>query len=160
MSTQPTLEQRLDMIESRAAIQDLVSSYAHGHDRHDIDLLMSVWHDDAEYLMGDLFGDHRGLQEIRHACEGLIWKHVPETWHFTTNLLLKVDGDHASAIALCDCHGTEVNGRAIVLACTYHDDYERRVGRWAIARRRLEFHYITGWQQGWGLGKENHFRTA
>ncbi len=43
---------------------------------------------------------------------------------------------------------------------THHDDYERRVGRWAIARRRLEFHYITGWQQGWGLGKENHFRTA
>ncbi|ABM97346.1 nuclear transport factor 2 family protein [Methylibium petroleiphilum] len=151
-----TAEQRLDVLESKDAIRDLVSGYALGWDRHDVNLLLSVFHEDAEYLMPGLFGDFRGADEIRRVYDQVVVA-IPETWHFTTNLLLKVDGDRATGISEVNMHGTEASGRPIILAATYLDEFQRRAGRWAISRRMVETHYVTGLLQGWGLTKESKF---
>lgn len=157
-TTELSLEERLDRIESRTAIGDLVSSYAHGIDKRDIDRFMSVWHEGAEYLLGEVFGDFRGLDEIRRACEEVLWNGVPDTWHITTNHLVELDGDRATGMADVDCAATDHNGRPILIGASYYDEYERRDGRWGIVRRRADIHYLTGLLEGWGLSRESKMR--
>ncbi|EWS53970.1 MULTISPECIES: nuclear transport factor 2 family protein [unclassified Methylibium] len=151
-----SLEQRTDVIESKLAIQELVYGYALAWDRRDVNHLLSIFHEDADYLMPGLFGEYHGWTEIRRAYDEINVA-VPDTWHFTTNLIVKVDGDRATGISEANVHATEANGRAIRLAVAYLDNYERRAGRWAISRRMVETHYITGLLQAWGLSKESKF---
>ncbi len=46
-ATATDLEARLDQVESRFAIEDLIASYAKGFDTEDPELLHSIWHDDC-----------------------------------------------------------------------------------------------------------------
>jgi SnoaL-like domain len=52
-SPQRSTEDRLDEIESRFAIADLVARYCEGTDTPDVEVFMSVWHDDAVSLLPD-----------------------------------------------------------------------------------------------------------
>lgn len=155
-----SVEQRLDLIESRNAINDLISSYAHGMDKRDIDRFMSIWHEGAEYLLGDPFEYFYGLDEILRACTEVIWGGCPDTWHITTNRLITIDGDAATGMADVDCAGTDASGRPILIGASYFDEYERREGRWGIVRRRADIHYLTGLLEGWGLTPESKMRPA
>ena len=46
------LERRIDEIESRNAMRDLVSNYCHGFDRRDWDCFIGIWHEDAVWDIG------------------------------------------------------------------------------------------------------------
>ena len=139
------LEDRIDRMESRWAMRDLVSNYCHGVDKHDIDLFMSIWHDDAVWRIGPPFGDFYGAPEVRRALEDVIWPAWRETHHWTTNLTLTFDGPDA-AHGVCDvnCNGATPDDVMQVVSATYTDRFERRSGRWAIAERDVVIHYFSG----------------
>ena len=93
-------------MESRWALRDLVSNYCHGVDKHDIDLFMSIWHDDAVWKIGPPFGDFYGAADIRHALVDVIWPAWRETHHWTTNLTVSFDGpDSARGVCDVNCNG-------------------------------------------------------
>lgn len=138
-----SLEQRIDELESRAAITDILAGYCEGTDRRDIDRFMSIWHDDAEYLIPGGRGDFHGTDGIRRSQEviGKVWK---ETYHWTTNHTAHFqDADRATgrsdAFALC----VHPDGRISWVSCTYHDVYERRSGSWKLARRLVERYFVS-----------------
>lgn len=155
---EPDLARRVAALEDRAAIAALVSNYCHGVDKRDERRFLSIWHADAAWRIGEPFGDFKGIDEIRHALVDLIWPALPETHHFTTNLVVELDDDRATGLSDVDCTGTDVEGRAIIISATYSDVYERREGRWALADRRVEIHYFTPLREPWGSDPATRMR--
>lgn len=121
-------------LKDRQAIQDLIARHARGHDRHDVDLLTSAYHDD-------------GVDEHGHAINAgplyAQWSNAvhaagsDQHLHNITTHLCEIDGDVAHCesyvmVSLLDRGGKTariINGR-------YIDRVERRDGAWKIALRR------------------------
>jgi len=139
-----TIERRLDRIESRFAIGDLVSDYCHGVDKRDLDRFLDIWHEDAVWEIGPPFGNFAGKSEIKRALTDLIWPAWRETHHWTTNLVVRfLDDDHAEGVCDVNCTGADPQDVMQIVAATYTDRYERRDGRWRIARRHVEMFYFS-----------------
>src|SRR5438445_712376 len=66
----PTLEERIQVLEDREAIREVIANYCHGVDEHDQALFLSIWTEDAGYLIGEPLGDHHGLAAREHVRLG------------------------------------------------------------------------------------------
>lgn len=138
------LEKRIDKVESHQAMRDLVSNYCIGFDNHDWDRFIGIWHEDAIWEIGPPFGTFTGHAEIKSAVDDILYPFWRETHHLTTNLVIEFTGDD-SATGVCnvDCMGAaNEEGVVQMVGATYHDDFERRDGKWAIAKRRVTLHYF------------------
>lgn len=139
-----TLEARIDRIESRAAMHDLVSDYCHGFDKRDWDRFLAIWWEHCVWEIGPPFGDFEGHAGIERAVKEILWPAWLASTHFTTNLVVTFDGpDRASGICDVDCIGTTSDGVAQTIAATYRDRFERRGGVWKIARRQVTMHHFS-----------------
>ncbi len=137
------LLRRVDELESRAAIRDLVSDYCIGFDKHDWDRFISIWHDDAVWDIGPPFGTFTHHQGIHNAVFDVLYPAWRETHHLTTNLRLTfVNRDHVQGVCDVDCMGANPEGVVQMVGATYSDDFERRQGVWKIARRSVTMHYF------------------
>lgn len=138
------LLQRIDRIESRQAMHDLVSDYCHGFDKRDFDRFLAIWWDDCVWEIGPPFGDFSGHAGINRAVKDILWPAWLQSTHFTTNLRIEfADNDHASSVCDVDCIGTTSDGQAQTVAATYTDAFERRAGVWKIARRHVKMHHFS-----------------
>lgn len=138
------LEQRIDQLESRFAMLDLVSDYCIGFDKRDWDRFIAIWWDDCFWEIGPPFGDFRGHTGIRQAVKEILWPAWLQSTHFTTNLRVIFDGnDTADGICDVDCIGTTSDNQAQTVAATYEDRFERRDGVWKIARRKVTMHHFS-----------------
>lgn len=137
------LTRRIDELESRAALRDLVTDYCLGFDNHDWDRFISVWHPDAVWEIGSPFGtfnDHEGIREAVYDILYPVWR---ETHHLTSNLRLTFnDPDHAQGISNVDCMGATKDDVVQMVNATYTDNFERRDGVWKIAKRHVVIHYF------------------
>jgi len=138
------LVRRVDELESRAVLRDLVTDYCLGFDSRDWDKFISIWHEDAVWDIGPPFGVFSGHGEIKKAVFDILYPFWRETHHLTTNLHLQFsDEDHASGICNVDCMGASNEGGIVQMVnASYYDDFERRSGVWKIARRKVELHYF------------------
>ena len=131
-----TLEELLD----RAEITDVVGRLARGTDRLDESLMADCYHADG-------FDDHNsfrgpGHEFARWVCETL--PHFQATTHFVGVPYIRLDGDGADVDTYCVAHhitrpDAEGQQTDLVLALRYVDRFERRDGRWRIARRVCAF---------------------
>ena len=55
---------RIDELESRNAIRDLVSDYCHGFDKRDFTRFLSIWWDDCIWDIGPPLGGFEGYEGI------------------------------------------------------------------------------------------------
>jgi len=137
------LQRRVDELESRAAIRDLVSDYCLGFDRRDWQRFISIWHTDAVWEIGPPFGSFHGHDGIHKAVHEVLYPVWRETHHLTTNLRLQfADPDHVHGICNVDCMGATMDGAVQMIGATYTDEFERRDGAWRIARRAVTMHYF------------------
>lgn len=138
-----SLERRIDELESRNALRDLVSAYCHGFDKRDFDRFLAIWWHDCVWDIGPPFGTFEGHQGIHRAVKEVLWPFWRETHHLTTNLAVEFqDPDHASGVCDVDCMGADTKDNLQVVGATYRDRYERRDGVWRIAGRTVEIHYF------------------
>jgi len=134
---------RVDELESRAAIRDLVSDYCSGFDQHDWERFIAIWHEDAVWAIGEPFGDFVGHDGIHKAVFEVLYPAWRETHHLTTNLTLEFsDPDHALGRCDVDCMGATPDGVVQAVGATYTDSFERRTGVWKIARRDVQMHFF------------------
>ncbi|HEX7034570.1 MAG TPA: nuclear transport factor 2 family protein [Pseudomonadales bacterium] len=137
------LERRIDELESRHALRDLVSEYCHGFDKRDFARFLAIWWEDCVWDIGPPFGTFTGHDGIRQAVEGVLWPFWRETHHLTTNLKLDfTDPDHAGGVCDVDCVGADADDNLQIVGATYFDDFERRGSTWRIRRRRVQIHYF------------------
>lgn len=134
---------RIDELESRSAIRDLVSDYCLGFDNQDWERFAAIWHPDAVWDIGPPFGVFEGLEGIRRAVYEVLYPFWRETHHLSTNLRTTFrDPDHASSVCTVDCMGASKEGVVQMVGATYTDEHERRGGTWKIARRTVTIHYF------------------
>jgi gamma-hexachlorocyclohexane dehydrochlorinase len=142
-ATVDKLMRRIDELESRAALRDLVTDYCLGFDRHEWDRFISIWHPDAVWEIGPPFGTFTHHAGIRKAVEEVLYPVWRETHHLTSNLRLAFsDADHAHGICNVDCMGATKDNVVQMISATYTDDFARRNGVWKIAKRAVVIHYF------------------
>ena len=138
------LLQRVDELESRAALRDLLTDYCLGFDNRDWDTFISIWHEDAVWEIGPPFGTFTGHAGIRQAVYDILYPFWRETHHLTTNFRVEFsDADHAHGVCNVDCMGASKEDDVVqMINATYTDDFERRDGVWKIALRKVEIHFF------------------
>lgn len=142
-ATIASLMQRIDELESRASLRDLVSDYCIGFDTHDWDRFISIWHRDAIWEIGPPFGSFEGHEGIRKAVFEVLYPVWRETHHLTTNLRLTfTDPNRAHGTCNVDCMGATKDNVVQMISATYTDDFERGEKVWKIAKRSVVIHYF------------------
>jgi hypothetical protein len=131
-------EARIGRLIAESDIRDALFRYSRGADRCDMELIRSAYHPDATdshgYFSGDLDGFDAWFTE-RHQA-------VTQSMHFLGNILIEFDSDTSAFVetycqAFQRLRSTAVPGMLddLHVLCRYLDWFERRDGRWAIARR-------------------------
>lgn len=129
--------ERLDLIESRLAIEDLIAKYAKGFDREDKETLFSIWWDDAVLDFGDAFGVHEGREAIHAAAAGF-WGVITWMHHWQATPLIEIDGDRATTYVGLDCLVRHSEQGPVRVGGFYEDVAERRDGVWKFSRRMCD----------------------
>jgi hypothetical protein len=128
------LQRDVQYLKDRTEILDCIARHARGHDRHDVELLTSCYHDDGVDEHGRAVNagpQYAAWANAQHAASSL--SHL----HNVTTHLCDIEGDVASCesyvmvvLVSPDAKVTTVmNGR-------YLDRLEKRDGAWRIAVRR------------------------
>ncbi len=136
--TAPDLEARLDELESRVRISEIIARYCEGVDRKEPDVFKSIWHDDAEYLIGADRGNFTGLDDIARFPDIVrnVWKN---TYHWTTNSVVTFQArDAASGVSECFAMCEKHDGGVCFVGARYVDEFSRRNGVWKLAKRRVQ----------------------
>lgn len=144
--TEPTTSQllaRIDQLESRLAMRDLVTSYCRGFDAVDLEHFMAIWWPDCVWDIGPPFGVFEGHAGVERAVHEVLWPVWRETHHLTSNLSVSFDDpDHARGVCDVDCMGALRDDSVQMISATYTDDFQRREGTWKILRRDVVIHYF------------------
>lgn len=135
------LAARLDHLESRSAIEALISAYANAFDRLDADLLQQIWHQDSTLDLPG-FGSAQSRDEILRMAEQS-WQQMPHMHHWMANPLIHIDGDSAAGTVAANCLFHDIEQGPVQVSGLYHDRFERRDGEWRFVSRRFELHYLT-----------------
>lgn len=137
------IETRLELLETRNQLLDLISSYAHGFDHQNPDLLRATFHADA-VLDLDVFGRFEGIEAIVGAAN-MFWEAAPAMHHWMANPLFKIDLDAgtASASTSLDCLCTYVDTGTAHIGGGYDDTFRRIDGRWWITQRDFDLQFVT-----------------
>ena len=120
---------------ARAEITDVLTSYVRGADRNDWELVRRCYHADATDDHGLYAGDLDGLLVFLSGVAATL----TSTSHQLGPPYIEIDGDAARAETYClgwyERPGSEGAIWSIAQGLRYLDRFERRAGRWAIARR-------------------------
>ena len=131
----PEIGRRIDRIESHIAIQQLPIRYAIAVDSRDLDAWVGLF-------VADVNCGQRGRG--RDVLKSIIDPQV-RTFYRSNHQICGpqvdfVDDDHATGKVYCRAEH-EWQGKWVVMAICYFDEYERRDGRWYFVRRREKHWY-------------------
>lgn len=130
----PGLEAQVRKLADIEDIKTLMARYCHGIDKKDEAGFMSIWAEDADYVLPR--GHGTGTEGIRQLVQK-VWREVPKCHHHITNPLIQIDGDHASAATDVFYYRLTADGVRVLLSGCYAFSFVRRAGRWLT--RSLKF---------------------
>lgn len=134
---------RIDELESRNAMRDLVTDYCQAFDNGDWERFIAIWWPDCVWDIGAPFGRFDLHAGIEKAVKEVLWPVWRETHHLTSNLRVEfIDADNARGVCDCDCMGATRDDAVQMISATYTDHFQRRDGVWRIARRDVKIHYF------------------
>jgi uncharacterized protein (TIGR02246 family) len=133
-----SLEARIQRIEDRVAIEQLLMEYGRAVDNRDFAAFGALFTDDGEWKGAQ--GSYRGPQRIQESMERIFTAaaaDIPKgsNFHLLTNVIVNLQGDHATASSKFIFY--KVNGakpRAEV-AGRYEDKLVRVGGGWKFQQR-------------------------
>jgi hypothetical protein len=132
-------EAKLQYLIDRLEISDCIHRYARALDRHDDELLTSVFHEDALDNHGPWAGGRTPFVEwANHECHQHLHAHA----HNITTQACEIDGDTAHTESYVQFVHRERDGLTVnVGGGRYIDRLEKRDGEWRIVIRRLIMDY-------------------
>lgn len=129
----------------RLAIRELVEAYAHCADRRDAKGQMSLFTDDAHFVVYMNAKDPKPSQDLR-SREALapvfaeLNKYDATTHFIGQSTILSLTRDRATGEAYCLAHHVTVDGvkrRLMVASLRYLDTFVKRDGAWLFEERQL-----------------------
>lgn len=131
---QRSTEQRLQQLLDREEIRQAMYAYARGADRLHPELIGDAYHDDA----WDDHGNFRGGRDV--VVDTIMTRGVAvrTSMHHLGNMLIELLGDTANVetyFMACQVLDQDGKTHTRMRAGRYLDRFERRDGRWRIARR-------------------------
>ena len=146
------IEQRLDRLESLAAIQQLPIRYALAVDGRDLDAWVALFIPDVN--CGRCGSGREVLRSIIEPAVRTFYRSIHQLCGHRVEF---DDADHAHGVVYCRAEH-EAEGRWIVMAIAYFDSYERRDGEWFFVRRQEKHWYAADWEErpaapftGWAM---------
>ena len=137
------LMERIDQLESRNAMRDLVTAYCRGFDSGNYEQFLGIWWPDCVWNIGPPFGVFEGQAGIARAVKEVLWPAWRETHHLTSNLTVTFAGpDDAHGVCDVDCLGATPDDVVQMVGATYRDHFQRRGGEWRIKRRDVTIHFF------------------
>ena len=135
-----TLTGSLAELADNQAIRDLIYTYCRAVDRIDVPLGHSIWHDDghADYGGGYYQGPGKGVIDTICAHH----RHLLSHSHQVCNVLIELHGDSAGSEAyITGTMRMQRDGKLMQIGVwgRYLDSWEKRDGRWGLARRSVVF---------------------
>ncbi len=136
------LADRIDRLESRLAIAELVAAYAEACDAHDMPRLMDLFAEDIEIDSPSGLMRARGKAAVEALFVALLRVRGP-SFHWTHDHRIRIDpADPDRATGRVMAHAETTPGGVHSLAALRYDDaYVRQGGVWRFARRTLAFLY-------------------
>ncbi len=121
-------------VKDRIEILDCVHKQARGHDRHDVELMTSVYHADGVDEHGPTVKAGPDYGEWANATHASVFA---DHLHNITTHTCEIDGDvaHAESYVIGTMRATDEKSM-VILGGRYLDRLERRDGGWRIALRR------------------------
>ena len=146
--TDNSAEQRLQQLEDRIAIKEVVDTFSKLADANDIPTQMHLLTEDAvvDTYFGDaLFASLKGRAEIEKVFSSFS-ANFEATYHFNGQQIIELNGDNASSDHCCQVVQIASSGGKKTLTTNgviYHDAYVRRPDGWKIAKRIARFTWRT-----------------
>ncbi len=141
----PTLEERIAILEDRAAIQDLVAVYFRASDDDDYSLLARCFTANARFEASG-FEDAAGRDEIVALIKAARAS-MGQTVHTPNYVHIGFSGTD-TANGLVSAHLELGLGETTYFgAVRYVDHYEREDGQWRIASRAMKVIHIAPWSE-------------
>ena len=134
----------LRQVADRLAIRELVDAYAYCADRRDATGQMSLFTEDADFLV---YMDSRNPVPTQHlhGREALApvfdeLNTYEATMHFNGQSTTTLDGDRATGVSYCLAHHVKADGSArslMIAAIRYLDSFVKHEGTWFFSQRKL-----------------------
>jgi ketosteroid isomerase-like protein len=134
----------LRQVADRLAIRELVDAYAYCADRRDATGQMSLFTEDADFLV---YMDSRSPVPTQHlhGREALApvfdeLNTYEATMHFNGQSTTTLDGDRATGVSYCLAHHVKADGSArslMIAAIRYLDSFVKHEGTWFFSQRKL-----------------------
>jgi hypothetical protein len=149
----------IERLIDRAIIQDILFKWCRAVDRLDIDSVTALFYEDAHDDHGPYKGDINGLKNWIHNRH----KTIPFSMHQLSNMLIEFASEDVASVETTVCsiqrytaegkesmaqlsggvRGKEGSGADMMGSSRYIDQFERRNGKWKIAKRTV----VAGWRQ-------------
>jgi hypothetical protein len=135
-------EQRIDRLESRAAITEMCTRYGIACDFRDMSTLAGLFTNDVVIRSVNGSMNARGVSAAMDMFNNMFQVRGP-AYHWTHDRIITFDAkdkDSAEGIVLSHAETTP-NGKASIAGLRYNDRYRRIDARWYFSERVLSFLY-------------------
>jgi len=131
------------VLEAKDAIRELMATYAQALDACRFADVAACFAPDGEWSTD--YGAARGPAEIEAFIRGIVpvKGEGPQRKHYITNIIIKVDGETASAVSDYLIVREADGGLIPVMGGTYRDKFVKTPAGWRFSRKELE-HHIAG----------------
>jgi hypothetical protein len=142
-------EQRLQELEDRIAIRELVDQYTYCADTRDAEGQMAIFTEDTNF---EVYMDEKvaaptqvviGRKDLRPVFDDL--NQYLSTMHFNGQSTVKLNGDKATGITYCRAYHLKVlDGvqKLMIAGIRYHDTMVKQDGVWLFSERKLKVCWI------------------
>jgi uncharacterized protein (TIGR02246 family) len=154
------LAARVQRLEDRFAIADLVAHYCAALDERDLDTFVSLFTEDATVRHRDRVVELIGRRAIRDYYSQR-FAGYGVTFHTPHSHIVAFEGPDQARGVVTGHAEMSVEGELVVAAIRYDDTYRREAGEWRFAGRDLGFWYymkLADLPAGFGDRLRKHYR--
>ncbi|MAG81381.1 MAG: hypothetical protein CMN89_05185 [Sutterellaceae bacterium] len=140
-----SIEKRIQRLEDRFSINDLVAQYFMSVDVDDYDVVGSLFCEDSEFSAGG-FPGACGRQEIVNFLRESR-NHMAETLHTANALVVHFDSENVAHGTLSAHVELGMAGETYYGAVRYLDEYEKCGDHWKFKKRDMRVVHVAPWSE-------------
>ena len=130
----------MSVLEDKDTIREVMAAYCHALDACRFADVAGLFAEDAVWTTD--YGEAKGRDAIEQIFRSVVpvKGEGPQRKHYITNIIIKVEGERASAVSDYLVVRESESGLLPVMGGTYRDKFVKTPAGWRFARKELEHH--------------------